>query len=93
MFLIMMPVDLVIIAGDDAVAPVLGYTSTGAFDANNLPEGLKDLLKELSSSRLLHWVKTIRQMLLRQEPNLLGEKLLNTAKWNQGAPFNKYTPE
>lgn len=24
----------VIIAGDDAVAPVLGYTSTGAFDAN-----------------------------------------------------------
>ncbi len=29
----------VIIAGDDAVAPVLGYTSTGAFDATNLPEG------------------------------------------------------
>lgn len=35
----------VIIAGDDAVAPVLGYTSTGTFDAGNLPEGLKDLLK------------------------------------------------
>ena len=35
----------VIIAGDDAVAPVLGYTSTGTFDAGNLPDGLKDLLK------------------------------------------------
>lgn len=34
----------VIIAGDDAVAPVLGYTSTGTFDAGNLPDGLKDLL-------------------------------------------------
>ena len=30
-----------IIAGDDAVAPVLGYTSTGTFDAGNLPDGLK----------------------------------------------------
>lgn len=35
----------VIIAGDDAVTPVLGYTSTGSFDAENLPDGLKDLLK------------------------------------------------
>ena len=35
----------VIIAGDDAVTSVLGYTSTGSFDAENLPDGLKDLLK------------------------------------------------
>lgn len=81
----------VIIAGDDAVAPVLGYTSTGSFDAENLPDGLKDLLKSyerqiaaLGSSYQANQTAT--------RAGFTGEKLLNTAKWNQDAPFNKYTP-
>lgn len=81
----------VIIAGDDAVTPVLGYTSTGSFDAENLPDGLKDLLKSyerqiaaLGSSYQANQTAT--------RAAFTGEKLLNTAKWNQMAPFNKYTP-
>lgn len=81
----------VIIAGDDAVTPVLGYTSTGSFDAENLPDGLKDLLKSyerqiaaLGSSYQANQTAT--------RTAFTGEKLLNTAKWNQGNPFNKYTP-
>lgn len=81
----------VIIAGDDAVTPVLGYTSTGSFDAKNLPDGLKDLLKSyerqiaaLGSSYQANQTAT--------RAGFTGEKLLNTAKWNQNAPFNKYTP-
>ena len=81
----------VIIAGDDAVTPVLGYTSTGSFDAENLPDGLKDLLKSyerqiaaLSDSYQANQTAT--------RAAFTGEKLLNTAKWNQMAPFNKYTP-
>ena len=81
----------VIIAGDDAVTPVLGYTSTGSFDAENLPDGLKDLLKSyerqiaaLGSSYVANQTAT--------RAGFTGEKLLNTAKWNQMAPFNKYTP-
>ena len=81
----------VIIAGDDAVTPVLGYTSTGAFDAENLPDGLKDLLKSyerqiaaLGSSYQANQTAT--------RAAFTGEKLLNTAKWNQDDPFNKYTP-
>ena len=81
----------VIIAGDDAVTPVLGYTSTGSFDAENLPAGLKDLLKSyerqiaaLGSSYQANQTAT--------RAAFTGEKLLNTAKWNQYAPFNKYTP-
>ena len=81
----------VIIAGDDAVTPVLGYTSTGSFDAENLPDGLKDLLKSyerqiaaLGSSYQANQTAT--------RAGFTGEKLLNTAKWNQDAPFNKYTP-
>lgn len=81
----------VIIAGDDAVTPVLGYTSTGSFDAENLPDGLKDLLKSyerqiaaLSNSYQANQTAT--------RAAFTGEKLLNTAKWNQDDPFNKYTP-
>lgn len=81
----------VIIAGDDAVTPVLGYTSTGSFDAENLPDGLKDLLKSyerqiaaLGDSYVANQTAT--------RAGFTGENLLNTAKWNQNAPFNKYTP-
>lgn len=81
----------VIIAGDDAVAPVLGYTSTGAFDANNLPEGLKDLLKSYEQ-QIAALGKNYKANATSTRAEFTGEKLLNTAKWNQGAPFNKYTP-
>ena len=81
----------VIIAGDDAVTPVLGYTSTGSFDAENLPDGLKDLLKSyerqiaaLGDSYVANRTAT--------RAAFTGEKLLKTAEWNQYAPFNKYTP-
>ena len=81
----------VIIAGDDAVAPVLGYTSTGVFDANNLPEGLKDLLKSYEQ-QIAALGKNYKANATSTRAEFTGEKLLNTAKWNQGAPFNKYTP-
>lgn len=81
----------VIIAGDDAVAPVLGYTSTGAFDANNLPEGLKDLLKSYEQ-QIAALGKNYKVNATSTRAEFTGEKLLNTAKWNQGTPFNKYTP-
>lgn len=81
----------VIIAGDDAVASVLGYTSTGAFDANNLPEGLKDLLKSYEQ-QIAALGKNYKANATSTRAEFTGEKLLNTAKWNQVAPFNKYTP-
>lgn len=81
----------VIIAGDDAVAPVLGYTSTGAFDANNLPEGLKDLLKSYEQ-QIAALGKNYKANTTSTRAEFTGEKLLNTAKWNQVAPFNKFTP-
>lgn len=81
----------VIIAGDDAVTPVLGYTSTGSFDAENLPDGLKDLLKSYERQiAALGDNYAANQTATRAA--FTGEKLLKTAEWNQYAPFNKYTP-
>ncbi|MDV3107143.1 C10 family peptidase [Segatella copri] len=81
----------VIIAGDDAVTPVLGYTSTGSFDAENLPDGLKDLLKSYER-QIAALGDSYQANQTATRAAFTGEKLLNTAKWNQNAPFNKYTP-
>ena len=81
----------VIIAGDDAVTPVLGYTSTGSFDAENLPDGLKDLLKSYERQIAALGDNYVANRTATRA-GFTGENLLNTAKWNQGNPFNKYTP-
>ena len=81
----------VIIAGDDAVTPVLGYTSTGSFDAENLPDGLKDLLKSYER-QIAALGDSYQANQTATRTAFTGEKLLNTAKWNQYPPFNKYTP-
>ena len=80
----------VIIAGDDAVTPVLGYTSTGSFDAENLPDGLKDLLKSYER-QIAALGDSYQANQTATRAAFTGEKLLNTAKWNQNDPFNKYT--
>ena len=81
----------VIIAGDDAVTPVLGYTSTGSFDAENLPDGLKDLLKSYERQIAALGDNYVANQTATRTA-FTGEKLLKTAEWNQYAPFNKYTP-
>lgn len=81
----------VIIAGDDAVTPVLGYTSTGSFDAENLPDGLKDLLKSYERQIAALGDNYVANQTATRA-GFTGEKLLKTAEWNQYAPFNKYTP-
>lgn len=81
----------VIIAGDDAVTPVLGYTSTGSFDAENLPDGLKDLLKSYERQIAALGDNYVANRTATRAA-FTGEKLLKTAEWNQGNPFNKYTP-
>ena len=82
----------VIIAGDDAVTPVLGYTSTGSFDADNLPDGLKDLLKSYERQIAALGDNYVANRTATRAA-FTGEKLLKTAEWNQMAPFNKYTPK
>lgn len=81
----------VIIAGDDAVTPVLGYTSTGSFDAENLPDGLKDLLKSYER-QIAALGDSYQANQTATRAGFTGAKLLKTAEWNQYAPFNKYTP-
>ena len=69
----------VIIAGDDAVTPVLGYTSTGSFDAENLPDGLKDLLKSYERQIAALGDNYVANQTATRAA-FTGEKLLKTAE-------------
>ena len=93
----------VIVAGDDRVHPVLGYAGEGSFDPNRIPTNLRGMLaqyqKEIDYAvgQDLEATETIRSewdrlnsgISLRSSSEVV---LLQTAKWNQGSPYNNHTP-
>ena len=94
----------VIVAGDDRVRPVLGYSHTGSFDPDNLPENLRGMLAyyqnqitwaednavEASPAISAEWSQYQSGTALRAA----GEKVLpNIANWNQYEPYNKFVPK
>lgn len=52
---------------------------------------MKDLLKSYEQ-QIAALGKNYKANTTSTRAEFTGEKLLNTAEWNQGAPFNKYTP-
>ena len=94
----------VIVAGDDRVRPVLGYSHSGSFDPDNLPENLRGMLAfyqeqitwaednavEASPAISAEWSQYQSGTALRAAGNGV---LLETANWGQGEPYNRMTPE
>ena len=78
----------VIAAGDDSVPAILGYSDRGRIDATLMPDNLKEWLemwREIVAanrrSGAAPWQET-------PGTKAGGERLLETAKWSQGAPYN-----
>ena len=98
----------VIIAGDDAYRPVIGYSDESAFDAGNIPPALQDYLAGIteSVSRLRNrgnatatplvaaeWATLMEHgHLLSRFGGRVGEYFCLT-KWNQDYPYNICCPE
>lgn len=81
----------VIVSGDDAVGPVLAYSRENAFISENMPENVKFYLKMLEGE--VRYYRT-HPNAVPSHPNMDDtEKVLNTAKWNQGTPYNNLTPK
>lgn len=81
----------VIIAGDDAVSPVIGYSFENGFGKGEMPSNLR------------YWLEGVREMILAarasgapavEQSLKLGEpvKHLETADWDQSAPYNNDCP-
>lgn len=92
-----------IVAGDNRVRPVLGYSDKGSFDPDKLPENLRGMLAyyqdqitwandkgiEATPDIAAEWSRLMSGTALR----VAGEPvLLRTANWSQGEPYNRQTP-
>ena len=94
----------VIVAGDDRVRPVLGYSHLGTFDPDNLPENLRGWLAEYqrqiawaennaveaTPKIAAEWNRYLNGMMLRAVP--VEPVLLKTAEWGQNEPYNLFVP-
>lgn len=90
-----------IVAGDDRVHPILGYSLEGQFNPENLPENLSAHLEyyqdqitwaeeqniEPSADVSAEWSSYLSGTALRS-----GGVLLETAKWDQVSPYNAMCP-
>lgn len=80
----------VVVAADDAVAPLLGY-SDNAYDADNMPDGLRYWIDELG--RQIEWARAngIEYSAWQAQSKSAIQPMTKT-KWNQGAPYNDLCP-
>ena len=80
----------VIISGDDATEEVLGYSSSGEFDLNNIPPTMEALLNYYSEQ-----ISMIQQGKAQAAPRRAAHSAVSpfmTVKWNQLSPYNDKTP-
>ena len=91
-----------IVAGDDRVHPILGYSLEGQFNPENLPENLSAHLEyyqdqitwaeeqniEPSADVSAEWNRYLGGTALRSS----GGVSLETAKWDQASPYNAMCP-
>lgn len=83
----------VVVSGDDAAYPILGYSYDGDFPEGQLPENFESWLQEME--------KQVNYLREQGAPTMVGSRAentgevkvqLTTAKWSQDAPYNKLTP-
>ena len=80
----------VIIAGDDRVSPVLGYSHQGALDGDEMPPALMDMLNSYHLQ-----IEALGQGAPAVPNHISGTAIapLVTSQWNQGTPYNSMMPE
>jgi hypothetical protein len=85
----------VIVSGDDRTEEILGYSTTGTFDADKIPDNMRAFLQEyVDGIKYLddHDIQVTRTS--RRAPGYRDriEPLLTT-RWDQWAPYNIYCPQ
>ena len=84
----------IIISGDDATVPVLGYSASGRFSSEDMPPSLKSWLNEYS--RQIEYLRNNPSLSAPSSSN--GEDFasiepLIQSHWEQASPYNDQCPE
>ncbi len=83
----------VIVSGDDSLTELVGYSDSGSFDSENIPDNMRSWLQTYSGyvkSVQSSGCKTDRKEIKRAAPVV---KPLISTMWGQGDPFNMLAPE
>lgn len=83
----------VIVSGDDRAVPVLGYSDTGSFDADNIPANMQAWLEDYS--RQIEWLRTNGVAVYEAEAteDYAPVAPLIASKWSQSEPYYNDCPE
>ena len=82
----------VIVSGDDRTEPILGYSDTGSFDLDNLPENAQAFLEEISNEIEYMDAKGLSSQRRVAEPAKRAIAPLLTCIWGQGNPYYNSCP-
>lgn len=83
-----------IVSGDKRITPLIGYSDTESIDVDNLPVQLTALLDSMQTrvERMDRKAPVHPGWRAATGENPAGEKLLTTAEWGQGEPYNSESP-
>lgn len=84
----------VIVSGDDRTVPVLGYTDSGSYDPDNLPDNFRAWMQGYADAIEYLDKKDVKQ---KANPAITSGVIsaiapLVKTKWNQGSPYNNKCP-
>lgn len=82
----------VIVSGDDSTDDILGYSTNGSFDVENLPSNVKAWLQSYAEQ-----IAQMDNYIPQQHPAAYSASWtaiapLTTTKWDQSAPYNNMCP-
>lgn len=86
----------VIVSNDDRTEPILGYSDSGTFDPNNMPENMRAWLQGYADE--IAWAKehNIQPLKVARRTGDANVKTpiapLVKTTWNQGTPYNNLCP-
>ncbi len=90
-----------ILSGESVVNPVIGYSYDGTFTTKDMPEHVQSwfrgLERDIFNVRSMHLAPEMKVVRQWEELGIRtkGEgtsRVLESALWDQGAPYNKYCP-
>lgn len=80
----------VIVSGDDSTEEILGYSTSGSFELDNMPPAMEALLNYYSAQ-----ISMIQRGVAQAAPKRASHPAVSpfmTVKWNQREPYNGKTP-
>lgn len=84
----------VLVSGDDRMPAVIGYSDEGKFDADTIPDNMREWLETYAEQ--VRYVQTHAGVRIQSstDQTSIGNvyPLLGNIKWNQSAPYNNMCP-